>query len=216
MAPEVALDGSQISEDTDRRAPIATALCEGDDRTDVIQQSPSEHKHGIFGVVLTEYQVPSISFAPSSLMSLMALGRITGLVVDCGHLETTALPVRVFMSLYGTERDLNLSLADLFSPPALPPAAHDTPRRRTSCRAPPCTSTPLRDILPSTRHSLRSCSCPGRKSCHPSTRRNPHTSGAGHAPHSGLLRRRPAPGQRTRVGAGTRRTRPPRIVGGWV
>ena len=39
-------------------------------------------------------QVPSIAFTASSLLSLAACGRITGLVVDCGWLETTVTPVR--------------------------------------------------------------------------------------------------------------------------
>ena len=38
-------------------------------------------------------QVPSISFASSHLLALLAAGRITGLVLDCGHLESTVLPV---------------------------------------------------------------------------------------------------------------------------
>ena len=38
-------------------------------------------------------KVPSISFASSHLLSLFAVGRITGLVLDCGHLESIALPV---------------------------------------------------------------------------------------------------------------------------
>lgn len=38
-------------------------------------------------------QVPSISFACSHLLSLFAVGRITGLVIDCGYLESVALPV---------------------------------------------------------------------------------------------------------------------------
>jgi hypothetical protein len=38
-------------------------------------------------------QVPSISFTPSSLLALAACGRITGLDVDCGWLETTVTPV---------------------------------------------------------------------------------------------------------------------------
>lgn len=40
-------------------------------------------------------QVPSVSFASSHLLSLLAVGRIAGLVLDCGFLESVALPVRV-------------------------------------------------------------------------------------------------------------------------
>jgi actin-related protein 10 len=46
-----------------------------------------------FMVVILDPQVPSISFASSHLLSLLAVGRITGLVLDCGHLESVALPV---------------------------------------------------------------------------------------------------------------------------
>lgn len=38
-------------------------------------------------------QVPSLSFMPSHLLSLIAVGRVTGLVLDCGHSESTILPV---------------------------------------------------------------------------------------------------------------------------
>ena len=44
--------------------------------------------------VLNRLKVPSISFANSHLLSLFAVGRITGLVLDCGYLESAALPVR--------------------------------------------------------------------------------------------------------------------------
>ena len=45
------------------------------------------------------YQVPSVSFASSHLLSLFAVGRITGLVIDCGHLESVALPVSSYLML---------------------------------------------------------------------------------------------------------------------
>ncbi|KAF9238512.1 actin-domain-containing protein [Melanogaster broomeanus] len=44
-------------------------------------------------VLFGNLQVPSISFASSHLLSLLAVSRITGLVIDCGHLESTALPI---------------------------------------------------------------------------------------------------------------------------
>ncbi|PPQ69011.1 hypothetical protein CVT24_000086 [Panaeolus cyanescens] len=47
----------------------------------------------IIARVLFDNQVPSISFASSHLLSLLSVGRITGLVIDCGHLESTALPI---------------------------------------------------------------------------------------------------------------------------
>lgn len=46
---------------------------------------------------LTVFQVPSVSFASSHLLSLFAVGKITGLVLDCGHLESVVLPVRVVL-----------------------------------------------------------------------------------------------------------------------
>ncbi|VDB99282.1 unnamed protein product [Peniophora sp. CBMAI 1063] len=44
-------------------------------------------------VLFGNLQVPSLSFASSHLLSLLAVGRITGLVLDCGNLESTALPI---------------------------------------------------------------------------------------------------------------------------
>ncbi|KAI0322262.1 actin-domain-containing protein [Amylostereum chailletii] len=44
-------------------------------------------------VLFGNLQVPSISFASSHLLSLLSVGRITGLVLDCGWLESTALPI---------------------------------------------------------------------------------------------------------------------------
>lgn len=43
-------------------------------------------------------QVPSVSFACSHLLSLFTVGRITGLVIDCGHLESLTLPVSFLLS----------------------------------------------------------------------------------------------------------------------
>ncbi|KAI9512350.1 actin-domain-containing protein [Russula earlei] len=44
-------------------------------------------------ILFENLQVPSISFAPSHLLAILSVGRITGLVLDCGELESTALPV---------------------------------------------------------------------------------------------------------------------------
>ncbi|KAF8135091.1 actin family [Boletus edulis] len=44
-------------------------------------------------VLFGNLQVPSVSFASSHLLSLLCVGRITGLVIDCGHLESTTLPI---------------------------------------------------------------------------------------------------------------------------
>ncbi|KAF8577782.1 actin-domain-containing protein [Ramaria rubella] len=51
-------------------------------------------------ILFTNLQVPSISFAPSHLLSLLAVGRISGLVLDTGHLESTVLPVVSSRPLY--------------------------------------------------------------------------------------------------------------------
>ncbi|OCH88582.1 actin-like ATPase domain-containing protein [Obba rivulosa] len=54
---------------------------------------PLHIKEHIARVLFNNLQVPSISFASSHLLALLAAGRITGLVIDCGHLESTALPI---------------------------------------------------------------------------------------------------------------------------
>lgn len=43
-------------------------------------------------------EVPSIAFTSSNVLALASCGRITGLVVDCGWLETTITPVRPFFT----------------------------------------------------------------------------------------------------------------------
>ncbi|KAM0754774.1 actin-like ATPase domain-containing protein [Meredithblackwellia eburnea MCA 4105] len=50
-------------------------------------------KEMITRVLFGNLQVLSISFANSHVLSLMATGTVTGLVIDCGNLETTALSV---------------------------------------------------------------------------------------------------------------------------
>jgi actin-related protein 10 len=61
---------------------------------------------------LTPCQVPFISFASSHLLALLSAGRITGLVLDCGELESTALPVCPLPSCrfgFDTHTDIFLS-----------------------------------------------------------------------------------------------------------
>lgn len=43
--------------------------------------------------------MPSLSFASAPVLALMAAGRLSGLVVDVGHLETTVTPVRGWRKL---------------------------------------------------------------------------------------------------------------------
>ncbi|KAF7316675.1 Fungal specific actin related protein [Mycena chlorophos] len=51
-------------------------------------------------ILFDNLQVPSVSFASSHLLSLLAVGRITGMVVDCGHLESVALPISSARPMY--------------------------------------------------------------------------------------------------------------------
>lgn len=54
---------------------------------------PLHVKDVIARVLFENLQVPSISFASSHLLSLFSSGRITGMVLDCGHLESVVLPI---------------------------------------------------------------------------------------------------------------------------
>ncbi|ORY34879.1 actin-domain-containing protein [Naematelia encephala] len=54
---------------------------------------PTVVKEQIAAALFDNLKVPSISFTPSCLLALAACGRITGLVVDIGWLETTITPV---------------------------------------------------------------------------------------------------------------------------
>ncbi|TFK40187.1 fungal-specific actin related protein [Crucibulum laeve] len=65
--------------------------------------------------ILFENQVPSVSFASSHLLSLFAIGRITGLVLDCGHLESVALPIFAARPLFPQLRTTPLAGARLAS-----------------------------------------------------------------------------------------------------
>ncbi|EJD06873.1 actin-like ATPase domain-containing protein [Fomitiporia mediterranea MF3/22] len=51
-------------------------------------------------VLFDNLQVPFISFASSHMLALLAVGRMTGLVLDCGYLETTVLPIFASRPLY--------------------------------------------------------------------------------------------------------------------
>jgi len=54
---------------------------------------PLDIKNMIATVLFEYMNVPSIIFAPSQLLALTSVGKKTGLVVDCGYLETTVLPI---------------------------------------------------------------------------------------------------------------------------
>ncbi|KAJ3161009.1 Actin- protein 10 [Geranomyces variabilis] len=61
-------------------------LCEG-------PLFPTAIKQVIADILFRELEVPSINFVPASVAALLTGGNTTGLVVDCGNLETTALLV---------------------------------------------------------------------------------------------------------------------------
>ncbi|KAI8853253.1 hypothetical protein BC829DRAFT_440224 [Chytridium lagenaria] len=49
-------------------------------------------KNMIVGILFEILQVPSITFIHSGLLALMTAGKMSGLVIDSGHLETTVVP----------------------------------------------------------------------------------------------------------------------------
>lgn len=62
----------------------------------IIAENPflsSPVKFAIMSVLFSNLQVPSVSFTPSPLLSLISAGRTTGLVVDVGYLQTVVSPV---------------------------------------------------------------------------------------------------------------------------
>ncbi|KAF7312503.1 Fungal specific actin related protein [Mycena indigotica] len=66
-------------------------------------------------ILFNNLQVPSVSFASSHLLSLLAVGRITGMVVDCGHLESVALPIFAARPMYPLIRTTPLAGSRLTS-----------------------------------------------------------------------------------------------------
>lgn len=51
-------------------------------------------------VLFSNMRVPSISFVDTHTLALLAVGRTTGLVVDCGYWETVVMPVYAGRPLY--------------------------------------------------------------------------------------------------------------------
>ncbi|PPQ80530.1 hypothetical protein CVT25_001536 [Psilocybe cyanescens] len=104
----------------------------------------------IIARILFENQVPSVSFACSHLLSLFAVGRITGLVIDCGHLESVSLPIfaarPMFPQIQTTPiagarltshiRALLLMFATYLPPPSSLSAAISVPAANRSTRVP--------------------------------------------------------------------------------
>ncbi|KAJ3026919.1 UNVERIFIED_CONTAM: hypothetical protein HDU68_004843 [Siphonaria sp. JEL0065] len=61
---------------------------------------PMPIKQLITDVLFRGFQVPAIHYANADLLALMCFGRGSGIVVDIGHLETTAVPVYDGRPLY--------------------------------------------------------------------------------------------------------------------
>ncbi|KAG0309836.1 hypothetical protein BGZ98_005376 [Dissophora globulifera] len=55
--------------------------------------APIALKQTIAKVLFEKLQAPSVSFTNSHLLALLTTGTTTGLVIDCGHLETSVLPI---------------------------------------------------------------------------------------------------------------------------
>ncbi|WVF68642.1 hypothetical protein IAT40_003412 [Kwoniella sp. CBS 6097] len=70
---------------------------------------PNYVKEHIARALFDNLQIPSISFTPSSLLALVACGRITGLVIDVGWLEATITPVFHSRPLYTLARSTPLA-----------------------------------------------------------------------------------------------------------
>ncbi|OCF46109.1 hypothetical protein I317_00199 [Kwoniella heveanensis CBS 569] len=101
---------------------------------------PNYVKEHIASALFDNLQVPSVSFTSSSLLALVACGKITGLVVDAGWLETTITPVYHSRPLYTMSRStplagrkLHLHLRNLLHHHAVyipPPSSMSTIRSR--------------------------------------------------------------------------------------
>lgn len=107
-------------------------------------------------------KVPSISFIPPQVLSLLAIGRTSGLVVDIGFLETVVLPVSHHSSVWALSQeptDTYPSPPDQpLSPPLLPPR-FDSSRRPLPSPISPPPPPPLRDLHPA--HRKPQCRCIG-------------------------------------------------------
>ncbi|TPX70701.1 hypothetical protein SpCBS45565_g01568 [Spizellomyces sp. 'palustris'] len=54
---------------------------------------PLPIKQTIADILFTELEIPSLTFVPSPLAALLTVGKLTGLVIDCGNLETSIVPI---------------------------------------------------------------------------------------------------------------------------
>ncbi|KIO34497.1 hypothetical protein M407DRAFT_209681 [Tulasnella calospora MUT 4182] len=66
-------------------------------------------------ILFHNLEVPSVSFMPSHLLSLLSVGRVTGLVLDCGHTESTLLPVYASRPMFSNIRTSPLAGSRLTS-----------------------------------------------------------------------------------------------------
>ncbi|GJJ08362.1 hypothetical protein Clacol_002576 [Clathrus columnatus] len=76
---------------------------------------PVPTKELLARVLFDNLQVPSLSFTSSHLLSLLAVGRISGLVLDAGHLESVVLPVVSSRPLYSCLKSTPLAGSALTS-----------------------------------------------------------------------------------------------------
>ncbi|ODN78533.1 hypothetical protein, variant [Cryptococcus amylolentus CBS 6039] len=70
---------------------------------------PTYLKEHIARTLFDNLRVPSVAFTPSSLLALGSCGRITGLVVDVGWLETSITPVYNSRPLFSLSRSTPLA-----------------------------------------------------------------------------------------------------------
>ncbi|CAK9781270.1 actin-like ATPase domain-containing protein [Cutaneotrichosporon oleaginosum] len=93
-------------------------LTDGKQRKVIVVENtflPTYVKELITATLFDNLKCPSISFTPSSILALAASGRVTGLVVDVGWLETTITPVFCSRPLYTHARSSPVAGRTLFS-----------------------------------------------------------------------------------------------------
>ncbi|KAG0140166.1 hypothetical protein CROQUDRAFT_53687 [Cronartium quercuum f. sp. fusiforme G11] len=74
---------------------------------------PASVRSRIAVVLFEQLYVPSVCFTPSPVLVLIACGTVTGLVIDIGHLESTALPVYLSRPLFPLVRSTTRASARL-------------------------------------------------------------------------------------------------------
>ncbi|KAH8831626.1 fungal-specific actin related protein [Flagelloscypha sp. PMI_526] len=101
---------------------------------------PMHVKDVLARTLFENLQVPSVSFATSHLLSLCAIGRITGLVLDAGHLEAVALPHKTTpvagQRLSTHIKALLMMFGTYYPPPTSLMAAANIPRDSRAARVP--------------------------------------------------------------------------------